>query len=96
MSRILTSRIYRRPLSTQNSLRTTYTRNFSATRPTMVDIKDISPSPGENAEELATQTTNLVDNGLWQLWNGGKGLERQFKFKTFKATWVRSLAQHMV
>lgn len=57
----------------------------------MVDAKDISPSQGESADDLAAQTTTLVDQGRWKLWNDGKGLERQFKFKTFKATWVRSL-----
>ena len=54
----------------------------------MVSASDISPSRGENTEELTNQTTALVDSGRWKLWDNGKGLERQFRFKTFKATWV--------
>ena len=55
----------------------------------MVEVKDLSPSEGEDGNDLAQQATALIDNGRWRLCNGGKGLERQFKFKTFKATWVR-------
>ena len=54
----------------------------------MVEVKDLSPSSGEDPENLAKETTELVDHGHWQLCNNGKGLERVFKFKTFKATWV--------
>ncbi|KAK3703148.1 hypothetical protein LTR37_014625 [Vermiconidia calcicola] len=53
----------------------------------MVETKDIRPSEGEDPATLAQETIELVDNGRWQLCNSGKGLERQFKFKTFKATW---------
>lgn len=56
----------------------------------MLKPEDISPSAGEDAQDLLRQTTELVDSGKWQLCNGGKGLERPFKFKTFKATWVTS------
>ena len=54
----------------------------------MVESKDITPSKGEDNDELVKQVTTLVDGGRWTLCNEGKGLERQFKFKTFKATWV--------
>jgi 4a-hydroxytetrahydrobiopterin dehydratase len=57
----------------------------------MVEVKDISPSAGEDPEVLARQTTELIDHGRWRLCNDGKGLERLFKFKTFKATWVGPL-----
>ena len=63
-------------------------RAFNVTRPAMVDAKSIKPSGSEEAQTLATEATQLVDNGRWQLWNEGRGLERQFRFKTFKATWV--------
>jgi hypothetical protein len=63
-------------------------RGFHSTAPSMVSASDISPSRGENTEELTKQTTALVDSGRWKLWDNGKGLERQFRFKTFKATWV--------
>lgn len=55
----------------------------------MVDVKDIKPSGVEDVSAVANEATQLVDNGRWQLWNQGRGLERQFRFKTFKATWVR-------
>lgn len=54
----------------------------------MVEAKDITASEGEHVESLAAQATALVDEGRWKLWNEGKGLERQFRFKTFKSTWV--------
>lgn len=54
----------------------------------MVSANSLSPSPREDAEDLATQTIALVDHGRWNLCNDGKGLERVFKFKTFRATWV--------
>ena len=54
----------------------------------MVEAKDVSASEGEDAVNLAKEAANLVDKGRWRLCNDGKGLERQFKFKTFKATWV--------
>ena len=54
----------------------------------MVQASEISPSQGETIDTLVSQTTALVDSGRWKLCNDGKGLERQFKFRTFKATWV--------
>lgn len=58
-------------------------------------LEDISPSAGEDAQDVLRQATALIDNGKWQLCNGGKGLERPFKFKTFKATWVGSNGSHL-
>lgn len=57
----------------------------------MVRAEDITASQGEDASDLAQQATSLVDEGRWSICNNGKGLERQFKFKTFKATWVGSI-----
>lgn len=54
----------------------------------MVAASDISPSKGEDVDSLVSQTTALVDSGRWKLCDNGKGLERKFKFRTFKATWV--------
>lgn len=51
-------------------------------------VEDISPSAGEDAQDVLRRATELVDNGKWKLCKGGQGLERPFKFKTFKATWV--------
>lgn len=65
-------------------------RSFTNSRLMMLKSEDIRPSAGEDAEVLLSQATQLVDAGKWQLCNSGKGLERPFKFKTFKATWVRS------
>jgi len=52
-----------------------------------ISTQDVSASKGEDAERLAQQAAVLVQ-GRWSLCNGGKALERDFKFKTFKATWV--------
>jgi len=54
----------------------------------MVQASEISASQSESIDTLVSQTTALVDSGRWKLCNDGKGLERQFKFKTFRATWV--------
>lgn len=54
----------------------------------MVSPSDLSVSSGEDPDTIAQQTTTLVDNGRWRLWNNGKGIERTIKFKTFKTTWV--------
>lgn len=54
----------------------------------MVQLSQITPSSGEDPEVLVKDTTALVDNGKWRLCNAGKGLERSFKFKTFKTTWA--------
>ncbi len=56
----------------------------------MVSAADIKASSGEDVDSLARETTRLVAEGRWQLCNDGKGLEREFRFKTFKATWVRA------
>ncbi|KAF2209518.1 hypothetical protein CERZMDRAFT_91340 [Cercospora zeae-maydis SCOH1-5] len=66
---------------------TALVRLFSSTRVHMVRTQDLSPSAGEDPEALAAKVTELVDRGRWQLCNEGKGLERGFKFKTFKSTW---------
>lgn len=34
-------------------------------------------------------TKTLVESRRWKICADNKGLERQFKFKTFRATWVR-------
>lgn len=57
----------------------------------MVKVEDLSISQGGDPETLVQQATDLVDNGKWKVCNEGKGLERPFKFKTFKATWVRKI-----
>jgi hypothetical protein len=88
MSRLLPCRIRPRHLLSPTRPASAKFRSFHNTAPTMVSASDISPSRGENTEELTSQTTALVDSGRWKLWDNGKGLERQFRFKTFKATWV--------
>lgn len=88
MSRLLQSKVQYRSLLATKPPTAILSRSFCASKRSMVDAKDISPSKGENASDLAAQATSLVDSGRWNLWNNGKGLERQFKFKTFKATWV--------
>lgn len=67
------------------------TRLYSSTRVHMVRTQDLSPSAGEDPGALVAKATELVDQGKWQLCNDGKGLERGFKFKTFKSTWVSTV-----
>ena len=88
MSCLLQSRIQCRAVSIASSIRATSTRSFTVSRKAMVQASEISPSQGESIDTLVSQTTALVDSGRWKLCNDGKGLERQFKFRTFKATWV--------
>lgn len=88
MSRLLQSRVQYRALFKTTTSHAKPIRNFTSSRKTMVEAKEISPSQGESTEALVSQTTALVDSGRWKLCNDGKGLERQFKFRTFKATWV--------
>ncbi|KAI9731086.1 MAG: hypothetical protein M1818_007943 [Claussenomyces sp. TS43310] len=47
-------------------------------------------SSGEDAETLSTSLASLAEaeGGRWRLMTNGKGVERTFKFKTFKKTWV--------
>lgn len=50
----------------------------------------IHASAGEDEEKLTRNATQLVNPaGRWNLIENGKGLEREFKFKSFKVTWVR-------
>lgn len=69
-------------------------RPFSQANTRMVKLEDLSISRGEEPETIVQQITDLVDNGKWAVCNAGKGLERPFKFKTFKATWVRVIRHH--
>jgi 4a-hydroxytetrahydrobiopterin dehydratase len=48
-------------------------------------------SEGENSSQLSNEVSDLISNpeSSWELSSDGKGLERSFKFKTFKTTWVR-------
>jgi len=65
-------------------------RSFTSTRRAMVGRLDLSISAHQNEQQVVDEVTQLVDNGRWHLCvGGGAGLERQFKFRTFKATWVR-------
>jgi 4a-hydroxytetrahydrobiopterin dehydratase len=48
-------------------------------------------SAGEDEEQLSRDATALVTEGQgrWKVTDDNRGLERTFRFKTFKATWVR-------
>jgi 4a-hydroxytetrahydrobiopterin dehydratase len=53
----------------------------------------IQPAFSANADIpslTASLSPLLRPNGRWQLTPKGNGVERSFKFKTFKKTWVRS------
>ncbi|KAK5125833.1 hypothetical protein LTR85_012109 [Meristemomyces frigidus] len=54
----------------------------------MLGRSDLAISKGSDEQDIVRAATELVDNGKWHLTEGGVGLERPFKFKTFKATWA--------
>lgn len=56
----------------------------------MLRKDDLTIADGEEGNGVVEEATALIDNGRWSLCNDGKGLERSFKFKTFKTTWVSS------
>ena len=56
-----------------------------ATNPTFSSNYD----PQKGAQELSPLLR--TNGGKWDLIESGKGVERSFKFKTFKKTWVSSL-----
>ncbi|EME41260.1 hypothetical protein DOTSEDRAFT_73618 [Dothistroma septosporum NZE10] len=62
-------------------------RGFSSFQATMVRAGVFGISQGETTADVIRDATALIDHGRWELCNNGKGLERGFKFKTFKATW---------
>lgn len=47
-------------------------------------------APGEDGPHTLSLLTPLLrsNGGRWQLTDTGNGLERNFRFKTFKKTWV--------
>jgi hypothetical protein len=49
-------------------------------------------SAGEDEVKIANEVSSLLSThgGRWTLTSEGKGLERSFRFKTFKKTWVRN------
>ena len=50
---------------------------------------DIAFSANADHEQLSKAIQRLVlPNGKWILCNDGRGVERSFRFKTFKAAWV--------
>ncbi|RMX80024.1 hypothetical protein D0867_16428 [Hortaea werneckii] len=54
---------------------------------TRADLSIADSTPDQ--ETLVQEASQLVDNGgRWRLCRQGKGIERGFKFRTFKTTWV--------
>ncbi|KAI6787596.1 hypothetical protein KC327_g18555 [Hortaea werneckii] len=53
---------------------------------TRADLSIADSTPDQEA--LVQETSQLVENGgRWRLCREGRGVERGFKFKTFKVTW---------
>ncbi|KAI7606291.1 hypothetical protein KC343_g13463 [Hortaea werneckii] len=53
---------------------------------TRADLSIADSTPDQEA--LVQETSQLVENGgRWRLCREGRGVERGFKFKTFKTTW---------
>lgn len=60
----------------------------------MLSSSQLQVSAGDDPAVMLEQATALLEQlqddgkGKWQLCNAGKGLERQFRFRTFGHTWV--------
>ena len=49
-------------------------------------------SPGSDEAKVSSEVNSLTQKERpWQLCANGQGVERVFKFKTFKAAWVSHL-----
>ena len=65
------------------------------------DMATIQAKPSYSANEKTEEVDHLLypllkeGGGTWELSGDSKGLERTFKFKTFRTTWVRAhLTEH--
>ena len=55
----------------------------------MATKHDIKYSSNSDPEKVAAEVTHLTDGtGRWNISATKAGLEREFKFKTFKTTWA--------
>ena len=77
------SSMTRRDLVSGTTFKRTMATNNGAGRRTTFSI-----SKGEDTEKVTADANDLVGNGRWTVTDEGRGIERVFKFKTFKATWV--------
>lgn len=88
-----TLRLFRFPTTLISRSFTTTTTNYtpphsSSSKPTLKP-EDLSISAGENPQLLTEQATALLlPRGKWKLTKNKTGIERNFRFKTFKTTWV--------
>lgn len=87
-----TLRLFRFPtILISRSFKTT-TTNYTTPHPsekTILKPEDLSISAGENPQLLTKQATALLlPPGKWKLTKNKTGIERNFRFKTFKTTWV--------
>lgn len=74
-------------------LRQTYVAKhaFSIFRQTRTELPNLSVSEGDDVNKVSNEAMELIRGGRWQLCNDGSAVQRHFKFKTFKSTWVRHL-----
>ncbi|KAK0251329.1 hypothetical protein LTR29_017471 [Friedmanniomyces endolithicus] len=73
-----------RPLSAPAGRRR---RTFATTPPARLKSSELKVSSNSDASRVLAEATQLLDDGHWRLCDQGEGLEREFRFKTFKATW---------
>ena len=63
-------------------------RKLSNSRSTMLSASDISAAGSATTKQKVIEAAiSLVEQNKWSLWLEGAGLQRSFKFKTFKAAW---------
>ncbi|KAK5677243.1 hypothetical protein LTS10_010432 [Elasticomyces elasticus] len=62
-------------------------RAFTALQPTRLKPADLIVSTNSDKDEVSREAIDLVDVGRWHLCDNHRGIERDFKFKSFKATW---------
>ncbi|TKA82061.1 hypothetical protein B0A55_01502 [Friedmanniomyces simplex] len=62
-------------------------RSFIATPSARLESSEVKVSTNSDTHRVITEATQLVDKGSWHLCNQGEVLAREFRFKTFAATW---------
>jgi len=58
-------------------------------------VHTLQISKGSNEEKITSDVKELCNRGIkpWKVIPEQNGLEREFRFKSFKTTWVRSLTE---
>lgn len=78
-----------KPFTTTTTNYTPPHSSSSSSKKPILNPEDLSISAGENPQILTEQATALLAPlGKWKICKNKKGIERNFRFQTFKTTWV--------